>query len=195
MAIDDILKAVPVDDIAQKLGVSPDVAQQAIAQAGGVLLSGLAKNAESSDGSAAIQKALSKHEGFTGASSVDDIDENDGKKILKHVFGDKENAVAETLNTSDKTAGGIDFAKLLPILAPIVMGLIANNASSKQAPAEAESGGGIGDVIGGLLGGGGGNSGGIDLGGVIGGLLGGGNSSGGGIDLGGLLGGLLGGKK
>ncbi len=194
MAIDDILKAVPVDDIAQKLGVSPDVAQQAIAQAGGVLLSGLAKNAESSDGSAAIQKALSKHEGFTGASSVDDIDENDGKKILKHVFGDKENAVAETLNTSDKTAGGIDFAKLLPILAPIVMGLIANNASSKQAPAEAESGGGIGDVIGGLLGGGG-NSGGIDLGGVIGGLLGGGNSSGGGIDLGGLLGGLLGGKK
>ena len=196
MAIEDILKAVPVEDIAQKLGVSPAVAQQAIEQAGGALLSGLAKNAESPDGSAAIEKALSKHEGFTGASSVDEIDTADGRKILQHVFGDKEKDVAATLNSSDKTAGGIDFGALLPILAPIVMGLIANNAKP-SAPAEQASGGGIGDLVGGLLGGGGNSGGGIDLGGVIGGLLGGGNSggSGGGLDLGGLIGGLLGGGK
>ncbi|WP_223171894.1 DUF937 domain-containing protein [Microbacterium sp. NIBRBAC000506063] len=117
MAIDDILKQVPVDEIASKLGVSPEVARQAIEQGGGALLGGLANNAQSAEGSAAIQKALSKHEGFHGAASVDEIDEADGKKIVKHVFGDKEQDVAKALNSSDKTAGGIDFAKLLPILA------------------------------------------------------------------------------
>lgn len=197
MDINDILKNIPIDDIATKLGVSPDVAAQAVEQAGGALLTGLASNAQSKKGSASIQAALSKHEGFSGASSLNDIDEEDGKKIVQHVFGKNETAVAKTLSDSKETAGGIDFAKLLPILAPIVMGLIANGAKSKKESAsEEDSGGGIGDIIGGLLGGGSSSGGGIDLGGMLGGLLGGGGkSSGGGIDLGGMLGGLLGGKK
>lgn len=191
MALDDILKHIPIDDIAAKLGVSPDAARDAIEQGGGALLSGLAANAQSESGSAAIQNALSKHEGFTGAASVDDIDENDGAKIVAHVFGDKEKDVAAKLAASDK-GGGIDFGKLLPMLAPIVMGLIANKSKASPPEAKAESGGGIGDLVGGLLGGGGSSGGGI--GDVIGGLLGGGKD-GGGLDLGGMLGGLLGGGK
>jgi len=63
MAVDDILRQVPVDDIAAKLGVSADVAEQAVQQGGAVLLGGLAKNVESAEGSAAIEKALRKHGG------------------------------------------------------------------------------------------------------------------------------------
>ncbi|MGY1551394.1 DUF937 domain-containing protein [Microbacterium sp. A588] len=191
MALDDILKQLPLDDIAAKLGVSPDVAKSAVEQGGAVLLSGLAQNAQSSEGSAAIQNALKKHQGASGASSLDDIDQADGGKIVKHVLGDSEKDVTAKLNSSEKTAG-IDFGKLLPILAPIVMGLIANATKDKSSSNNAESGGGLGDVIGGLLGGG--NSSGGGIGDLLGGLLGGGNNSGGG-GIGDLLGGLFGGKK
>jgi len=195
MDINDILTQVPIDDIAKKFGVSPEVATQAVKEGGAALLGGLAKNAESDEGSAAIESALSRHEGFSGASSVDDIDEADGGKIVKHVFGDKESDVAQALNASDKTAGGIDFGKLLPVLAPIVLGLIANANKGKAA-----GGGGIGDVIGGLLGGGdqqGGSAGGGlgDILGNLGGLLGGGSQGGSGGGLGDILGGLFGGKR
>lgn len=203
MGIEDILKAVPVGDIAKQLGVSEDVAKVGIEQAGVALLGGLASNAQDEKKSAAIEKALGQHKGFKGAKSLDDIDTADGEKIVKHVFGAKGGKVADTLNSSEKTAGGIDFGKLLPILAPIVMGLIAKNMGSKSdKPSAAESaGGGLGDVIGGLLGGGSSSGGGGDvLGGLVGGLLGGGgsgsgSSAGGGDLLGGILGGLLGGKN
>lgn len=198
MDIDEILKQVPIGDIAQKLGVSEDVARQAVQEGGAALLGGLAKNAETPEGSAAIEAALAKHDGFSGAASLDDVDEADGQKIVSHVFGGNADQVAQTLTNDQKTAG-IDFGKLLPILAPIVMGLIANG----QKGASNGGGGGLGDILGGLLGGGqqqqGQTSGGGGLGdilGGLGGLLGGGNSgSGGGIDIGGLIGGLLGGKK
>ncbi|WP_350350139.1 DUF937 domain-containing protein [Microbacterium sp. A8/3-1] len=198
MALDDILKQVPIDDIAEKLGVSHDEAKVAIEQGGAILLGGLAKNAETAEGSAAIQKALQKHEGSTGASKVDDVDQADGGKIVAHILGGKEKEVTTKL-TESKATPGIDFGKLLPILAPIVMGLIANANKSKNPQADAggqESGGGIGDLIGGLLGGGnsGSSAGGGGIGDVLGGLLGGGGNSGGG-GIGDLLGGLLGGKK
>lgn len=195
MALDDILKQVPIDDIAAKLGVSPEVAKAGVEQGGAVLLGGLAKNASTSEGSSAIENALKRHEGATGASKVDDIDQADGGKIVSHILGADEKKVTEKLTESPKTAG-IDFGKLLPILAPIVMGLIANankgNNTKTDTAATPSGGGGIGDVIGGLLGGGSSSGGGI--GDLLGGLLGGGKSSGGG-GIGDLLGGLLGGKK
>lgn len=195
MALDDILTQVPVDDIAEKLGVSRDEAKVAIEQGGAVLLGGLAKNAETAEGSAAIQKALQKHEGATGASKVDDVDQADGGKIVAHILGGNEKEVTSKL-TESKATPGIDFGKLLPILAPIVMGLIANANKDKKADAGApESGGGIGDIIGGLLGGGNSGSGGGGIGDVLGGLLGGGSGSSGGGGIGDLLGGLFGGKK
>ncbi|MBT2475119.1 DUF937 domain-containing protein [Microbacterium sp. ISL-103] len=196
MALDDILKQVPIDDIAAKLGVSPDVAKAGVEQGGAVLLGGLAKNASTSEGSSAIENALKRHQGTTGAAKVDDIDQADGGKIVSHILGDDEKKVTQKLTESPQTAG-IDFGKLLPILAPIVMGLIANATKDKTAKSEAaeapSGGGGIGDVIGGLLGGGK-SSGGGGIGDVLGGLLGGGKSSGGG-GIGDLLGGLLGGGK
>jgi len=194
MALDDILKQVPIDDIAKKLGVSHDEAKAAVEQGGAVLLGGLAKNASTSEGSSAIEDALKRHEGSKTVTSVDDVDEADGGKIVSHILGADEKKVTSKLTESKETAG-IDFGKLLPILAPIVMNLIANANKSKKADAgEQQSGGGIGDLIGGLLGGGnGGSSAGGGIGDLLGGLLGGGNSAGGGI--GDLLGGLLGGKK
>ena len=170
--LDDILKMLPIDDIAAKLGVDPGTAQAAVEQGGGAILSGLQKNASTPEGSAAIEAALGKHAGSSAPASVDEVDTADGEKILGHVFGGKEQEVAQTL-TSDSQTAGIDFGKLLPVLEPIVMGMLAKSQGSQQS---AGAGGGIGDLIGGLLGGGG-------------------SKQGGGFDIGGLLGGLLGGNK
>ncbi|WP_426323378.1 DUF937 domain-containing protein [Microbacterium sp. E-13] len=173
--IDDILKSVPVDEIAQRLGVDPAVAAKAVEEGGATILSGLQSNARTPDGAASIEKALGKHAGGP-PTSVDQIDTAEGEKILGHIFGGQKQAVAQKLTDEPQTAG-IDFAKLLPLLAPIVMGLLAKNQQGATSPATpGSSGGGIGDLIGGLLGGGSGpgSAGGIDIGGLLGGLFGGG---------------------
>lgn len=180
--IDDILKALPIDQIASKLGVDRDTAQKAVKEGGATILTGLEKNAQSPAGSAAIEKALGKHRSDADDVDIDRVDTADGEKILGHIFGGQEKEVAQKLTSEPQTAG-IDFGKLLPMLAPIVMGMLAKKqggADSSGSDRAAEQGsGGIGDVIGGLLGGGSGGSG----------------AAPGGLDIGGLLGGLLGGKK
>jgi hypothetical protein len=180
---DDILKALPVEAIAAKLGVDPSVARQAIEEGGATILTGLKRNAQTPEGSQAILKAVGRHSGTVGEGTVDvdRVDTADGQKILGHIFGDQQGAVAQKLTSEPRTAG-IDFGKLLPILAPIVLGLIAKKqggAADRAGSGSATGDGGIGDIIGGLLGGGGSGTG----------------SAAGGIDIGGLLGGLFGGKK
>ncbi|UTX53437.1 DUF937 domain-containing protein [Leucobacter aridicollis] len=194
-ALDALLSQVPVGELAAKLGVDEDTALAAVKQALPGLLGGLAVNAASDEGKQKLEGALSKHTPTDGKISLEAIDEADGQKIVKHVLGDKEEAVANALGAQ---AGNASIAKyipmLLPLLAPIVMQFLAGK--SKAAPEAAEdNGGGIGDVLGGLLGGlTGGNqaqSTGGGIGDLLGGLLGGGKSQSGG-GLGGLLGGLLG---
>lgn len=173
--LDDILKALPIDQIAAKLGVDPTVATQAIQEGGGAILGGLQRNAATADGASAIEQALGKHTGMPDTVDVDQVDTVDGDKILGHIFGGNQGAVAQKLTDEPKTAG-IDFGKLLPMLAPIVMGLLAKKGGSgapeaAQSDAASQGSGGIGDLIGGLLGGGGG--GGFNLDGMLGGIFGG----------------------
>ncbi|MEU1970959.1 DUF937 domain-containing protein [Microbacterium sp. NPDC019599] len=180
---DEILRSLPVDETAAKLGVDPSVARQAIQEGGATILTGLQGNAQTPEGSQAILKALDKHSDTIGEGTVevDRVDTADGQKILGHIFGGQQDAVAQKLTSEPQTAG-IDFGKLLPILAPIVLGLLAKKqggAAGQAGSGSAAGGGGLGDIIGGLLGGG----------------ASGGGASAGGIDIGGLLGGLFGGKK
>ncbi len=179
--LNSILKSLPIDQVAQQLGVSPEVASQAVSEASSVLIGGLVKNASTPEGAEALQTALQKHADFSGVNSVDDVDTEDGQKILNHILGNKTEDVAKALSEEPATAG-IDFGKLLPALAPVIMGVLGSSQKS--------SGGGLGDLLGGFLGGS--NDG---IGNILGGLLGGGGqqqaSAGGG--LGDILGGLLGG--
>ena len=203
-ALDDIVANLPIGDIAAKLGVDEATAKQAIDDALPALLAGLGANAADPAGAASLEKAVAKHDPklIEGGVNLADVDEEDGKKIVKNVFGDNTDKVVTALDKKEGGAGDL-IGKLLPILAPIVLSFLAAQFTKKPAAESAapeSSGGGIGDLLGGLLGGGGsgssGGGGGIDLGGLVGGLLGGGSggsSSGGG--LGDLLGGLLGGGK
>lgn len=156
-ALDEILKQLPIDDIAKTLGVSRRKARAAAREGGRTILSGLQKETETPEGAAALANALNKHAGERKVASAADIDTADGENILGHIFGGEKGAVAERLGVSAQGKGGIDFGKLLPMLAPIIMNFIANRkGSAKQADTEeqADSGGGLGDLLGGMLGGG-----------------------------------------
>lgn len=189
-SLDDILGTLPIGDIAKKLGVDSATAEAAVKQALPALVGGLAANAEDG-GAASITKAVERHGSalVDGGVSLDDVDTDDGEKIVNNVFGAKKPEVVAALGSAKPAAaGGISpelIGKVLPILAPIVLSFLAKQFTPKTTGEATESaptasgGGGIGDLLGGLLGGGGSGSGG---GGGLGDLLGG-------------LGGLLGGGK
>ena len=172
--LDSLLKQIPIDQIATKLGVDHDVAEDAVARVLPTIVAGLSANSKDKAGAASLEKALVKHEG-RAASSVDQIDTDDGEKIVRNVFGANKDKVVAAVGKTAKADDSI-IAKILPIVAPIVLSWLASQfLNRKKTDAAGSSSGGIGDLLGGLLGGAAGGKGGGDvLGGLLGGLLGGG---------------------
>lgn len=155
----------------------------------GAIIGGLAKNAAEPQGAESLLNAVTKkHDG----GILDDVggflgmgDAIDGGKILGHVFGD------DTANVESQVAkaAGVDqsmISKLLPMLAPMVMGWIGKKAASgalnpsslggllKGEQQQAESampdlGGMLGSILGGGGTGGAGGGGGVmeDAGGIL----------------------------
>jgi len=179
---DGLLDLIPVGDIAKQLGIPEDVAEAAVKQAIPAIIGGMAANAKDSDGAKSLESALNKHAtSSTGKKvSVKDIDTADGEKIVNNVFGSKKNDVVAAVADSSKGDVTKDLiAKLLPIIAPIVIAFVAQQflgqktaaPAAEQPKAAPASSGGIGDLLGGLLG----SSQGQEIvGSVLGGLLGGG---------------------
>lgn len=193
--IEGLMKELPIADIARRLGVDEATAKQAINQALPTLVGGLKANAEDPAGERSIAEAISQHPPslVEGGVNLSDVDETDGEKIVAHVFGDNKQQVVQTLGGLPKGGGSSLQAKLLPILAPIVLSYLA-----KQLGGKGGKGGGIGgvlaDVLGQAAGGGKGGAGGA-VGDILGGMLGGGKGKGKGGDIGDILGGLLGGGR
>ncbi len=204
--LNSFLNSLPIDQLAQRVGASPEETRRALNDLLPSLLGGMQANAQTESGAASLSSALDQH--VDGAKSVDDVDPEDGAKIAQHVFGDEQDAVVAKVadhSGSDKTL----IQKLLPVVAPLVLAWLASRFTQKkeeeaqaqetptqETPAqdtqtqttqsqkapqqESQSGGGIlGDLLGDILGGGNKNG-----------------SSGGGIgDLLGQLGGLFGGGR
>ncbi|GAB3607266.1 hypothetical protein GCM10027413_26750 [Conyzicola nivalis] len=173
--LDGLLKQIPIGQIARKLGVDDDVARDAVEKVLPTIVAGLSANSKDKAGAASLEKALVKHEGRTPAA-VDEIDTDDGEKIVRNVFGSNKDKVVSAVSKTAKADESI-IAKILPIVAPIVLSWLASQFLNKKksTDAAASGSGGIGDLLGGLLGGAAGGKGGGDvLGGLLGGLLGGG---------------------
>ncbi|EME64961.1 hypothetical protein G352_12027 [Rhodococcus ruber BKS 20-38] len=190
-SLDELLSQIPVDQIARRLGVDEQTAATAVRAALPTLVGGLEANTRDPDGATSLLSALDQHRDsplLEDGVNVTDVDTADGDRIVSNVFGDNKDRVVQTLGRADGAGGSDLVARLLPILAPIVLTYLARQAGKSGEP------GGLSDLLGGLLRsasggtGSGGASGG--LGGVLGSVLGG---NGGG--LGDLLGGLLGGGK
>ncbi|MFF3227662.1 DUF937 domain-containing protein [Nocardia suismassiliense] len=195
-SFDDLLAQVPIAQIAAKLGVDENTATTAVQAALPTLLGGLQANATQPEGAASLVGALDNHGGLVegaGQVDIDQVDVADGSKIVENVFGDEKNTVISALGATEGTGGNDLIAKLMPILAPIVLAYLAKqltggggNAAPQTQPQAGN--GGIGDVLGGLLGG-------SSKSGGIGGAIGEALAKNAGGALGNVLGGLFGGKR
>ncbi len=181
-SIDEVLASIPMDRLAAQLGVDEATAEQASRQALPALLGGMEANAQDPAGAASLGKAIGKHDAglVEGGVDLDQVDTDDGEKIVGNVFGGQREQVVNRLGSQGGGDSGL-ISKLLPLLAPIVMSYLAKQMSARgtQAGGTGGGGGGLTDILGSVLGGGGGGgakggAGGIDLGSVLGGLLGGG---------------------
>jgi hypothetical protein len=131
-AVDDILGAMPADQISQQVGASPDEVRTAAAAVLPALLGGLQANAGDPSGAGSILQALGQHDDdlLAGGADLSAIDEQDGTAIASHIFGDQEDEVVNRLGglpaVGGSGAGGALVKKLLPILAPMVLSWLAN---------------------------------------------------------------------
>jgi hypothetical protein len=179
--LDGLLDLIPIDDIAKQLGIPEGVAKDAVKAVVPAIIGGMAANAKDSGGAKSLEGALAKHGTKVpkGRPKVAQVDTADGEKIVSNVFGPKKEAVVLAVASSNAAGDATKeiIAKVLPIVAPIVIAWIASEFLGQKpaapaptpTPAPAPSSGGIGDLLGGLLS----SPQGQDiLGGVLGGLLG-----------------------
>jgi hypothetical protein len=172
-----------LEQIAGLLGTDVSTAKQAVEAAAGTIVGGMAVNADQPEGAEALRSALDDHVASDPFNADVASVSRDGRGILDHVLGEQ--------GTEQAAAGISQFAginmstvaKLLPLLAPMVMSLLANRANKQGMDAgavaqdlnketSAMSGGGLGDLLGAVLGGGAAGG----LGGLLGSLLGGSSS-------------------
>lgn len=120
-----------LSQIASAIGADEGKAGDAVAMALPALLGGMAKNAQSPDGAQALAGALDNHDEGIFGQLTDLLGNQDGSKILGHVLGNKTEA------TQQRIAGGsgLDLgsvAKLLPMLAPLVMGYLGKQKKEQN---------------------------------------------------------------
>ncbi len=191
----DILRQIPVDQIAGLLGTDRQTAQAAVEAAVPTLLAGMQNNAQASDGAASLESALGQHQDglMEGGVDVAQVDTADGEKIVSHVFGGQQDQVASQL------AGTVPARRRRrrpDQEAAADPGPDRDVLPREQGPRRPRAVGRGGRVRRRAAGAGG--AGGIDLGGILGGILGGGAAAGGAGGMGGLgdlLGGMLGGGQ
>lgn len=166
-ALDEILAALPVERLAQQLGEDPAAVQQAAGPAVTSLLGGMTQNAQSPEGELSLAEALQQHQQRDlvrdGGVDVDQVDAADGEKIVNHVFGNQSAGVAQSLGQQAGVSSDL-VRKLLPLLAPVVLGYLAKQLGGGNSAA--------GNILGQVLGGAGQQAGaGAGNTGMLGGVL------------------------
>lgn len=138
-----------LEELGRRAGVRPEQTQQLAQSALPALLKTLQKNASTPEGAKSLNKALEDHKN----DKVDDIfsflqnvDTQDGAKMLQHIFGSKNEAVHRDLAKK----AGMDtnqVSTLLTQLAPLVIGALGNQKKEQSGSSD------VMNLIGGVLGG------------------------------------------
>lgn len=137
-----------ISGISQKTGASEQETQSVIREGFPILLGMIQNNAIQQNDSAGLLKALKKHDGGildNISSFLGDADTTDGNKILGHILGKNQSTIEKTL--SEKT--GVEpslIKKILPLLAPIILGYLGKQTQGKG---QIDIGGILGNLLGG----------------------------------------------
>ena len=157
MQITDILAQMGgLQSMARELGVSEDEAASGAAALAPAILGGFSKQAQAQPAGANGLGDLLERLG--GGGLLDQVlapqptDVSPGNDVLGQIFGSKDvsRAVAQNAASQSGLAPGL-LQKMLPMLAMLISGYMARQASGGAAATG--GGGGLGDLLGGLLGG------------------------------------------
>lgn len=191
--LDDLLNpqnSLAVRQIAQQAGVNDADARRALQQLSPALSRGIQRNIGAEGGLENLLRALQtgNHGRYLDDPSQIGAAVDDGNGILGHIFGSKDVSRGVANQVSQQTGIGADLIKkMLPLVASVVMGMLAKNMAGGGMGGQSQtSGGGLGDILSSVIGGGRPQSGGGGLGDILGSVLGGQAQTGGG-GLGGLL--------
>ncbi|MDG4946081.1 DUF937 domain-containing protein [Weeksellaceae bacterium KMM 9713] len=139
-----------IGGLSNQTGASDSSVSSAVSLALPFLLSQMNKNASTPEGAANLDKALNDHPGSV-LNNIDGLLNSgnmaDGLGILGHVFGDKQNQVAQNIGKQSGLSTG-NVLQILATLAPIVMGFLGKQKQSNNIDQN-----GISGLLGGLLGG------------------------------------------
>ncbi|TXL60580.1 DUF937 domain-containing protein [Aeromicrobium terrae] len=157
MAItDDVLAEIDDDTlstIADRLGIDQAQARAVVADAVPALVGGLGNNVQSEDGAASLARALGDHADAQPLSNLDDLVGGLlGGGILKHVFGDKVPDVSDAIGSKNGTSG-VDAQRILAVVAPIVMAILAKKLGGQAGGGAAQQQPDLGSILGSILGG------------------------------------------
>jgi len=142
-----------VSSASSQLGQNKVQTTTALSTALPLILGAMKNNASTPQGAEGLLSALSgKHDGSVldnlgGMLENSDV-LSDGAGILSHVFGGKEQNVAQAVSKKS----GMDLGaamNLLKMAAPVIMGVIGKQSKQQNV----KDSNGIGDLLGGLLGG------------------------------------------
>ena len=180
-----------IDALSKKTGLAGADLMKLLTKAIPLFIKFLTKNAGSAAGAQSLLGALGGHKDTRSmAMQIENADEDDGRKILGHIFGsDSDNIMNSLAKETNLEAAKVSQA--LSNVSPALMsGLSA--ATTSAAKVDLSDGLDLSDLMG-MFGGAAGaaSDAASSAGGILGGLLGGGKSSSG---LGGLFGSLLGGS-
>ncbi|HJQ20728.1 MAG TPA: DUF937 domain-containing protein [Gemmatimonadaceae bacterium] len=124
-----------ITEISRQIGADPTQTRNAIEAAAPLLLTGAATTAQQPGGSAQIQQAVDSHAGIVGnlGQLIGAGGPADGGGLLGRILGQSTGDV----HTGVQQASGLNSdqtKRLLAILAPIVLGMIAKRRSAGQHP-------------------------------------------------------------
>ncbi len=127
-----------VNSVAKKTGLSQKLVYKLIMTALPILIRYMTKNVGSQNGALSLLNALTQHNTTRAMSEqIDDVDEEDGDKIIGHILGDDKDVVVKSLavETGAKTE---EVTKTLGSIAPALLsGLAAATmlaAKNKKKP-------------------------------------------------------------
>ena len=196
--LDDLIKQIPVADIASRLGANEGEVNSAIKTLVPALVGGIQQNVRTEDiDSSELESAVAEQGAsglLDGGVSVDQVDASQGDQYVAKIFGGNDSSQVASALSGAGAGNNALIKQLLPILVPIVLAYVGKSltqGSAAQAPAQQPqpSGGGLSDVLGSILGGGSQKSD-NPLGSILGNVLGGKGGA-----IGDILGGLIRGGK
>lgn len=166
----EILGRIDTAQLAQAVGTDQASAEAAAQDAVQLLLGGMHRNVQSPQGESALAGALEDHARQSalferGDVNLDEVDVNDGSRIVDHVLGTDDVTSLDAAHFGGlQAASGQDaqlLNKVIKYLAPLVLAYIAKQIAANQgsildkAKNDPQGGGGIlGQILGQVLGGG-----------------------------------------